>query len=59
MSWIKLSIMDTESQGTVPTLDLNAFTQWILTGADFPVASHFIEPGGSDVVPHTHRYFSS
>ncbi len=51
--------MDTESEGTVPTPDLNAFTQWILMGANFPAASHFIEPGGSNVVPHTHCYGSS
>ncbi len=59
MSRIELSIMDTESEGTVPTPDLNAFTQWILTGAYFPAASHFIEPRGSNVVPHTHRHCSS
>ncbi len=59
VGWITLSITDTESKGTVPTPDFNAFTQWILTGAYFPTASHFIESGGSDVVPLTHRYFSS
>ncbi len=50
--------MDRETEGTVPAPDLNAFLQWILTGANFPAASHFIESGGSDVVPHTHHYFS-
>ncbi len=53
VDWIKLSITDTESEGTIPTPDLNAFTWWILTGANFPAASHLIESGGSDVVPHT------
>ncbi len=33
--WIKLSITDTESEGTIPTPGLNAFTQQILTGAYF------------------------
>ncbi len=51
--------MDTEPEGTVPTPDLNAFTQWILTGAYFPMVLHFIESRGSDMVPLTHRYFSS
>ncbi len=32
--WIILSIMDTKSEGTVPTPGLNAFTQWILMGAN-------------------------
>ncbi len=59
MGWITLSITDTESEGTVSTPDLNAFTQWILMCAYFPTASHFIESRGSNVVPHTHRYVSS
>ncbi len=33
--WIILSITDTESEGTVPTPGLKAFTQWILAGAYF------------------------
>ncbi len=57
--WITLSITDTESEGTVPTPDLNAFTQWILTGAYFPAASHLIESEGSYVVPLTYHYYSS
>ncbi len=59
VGWIKLSIMDRETEGTIPTPDLNTFTQWILTGANFPAASHLIKSEGSDVVPHTHHYFSS
>ncbi len=34
VGWIKLSIMDKETEGTVPTPNLNAFPQWILTGAN-------------------------
>ncbi len=33
--WIKLSITDTETEGTIPTPDLNALSQWILMGAEF------------------------
>ncbi len=33
--WITLSIMDTVTEGTVPTPNLNAFSWWILTGANF------------------------
>ncbi len=32
MVWIILSITDSETKGTVPTHDLNALSQWILTG---------------------------
>ncbi len=31
--WITLSIMDSETEGTVPTHDLDALSQWIPTGA--------------------------
>ena len=46
--------MDTVTEGTVPTPNLNAFSWRILMGANsFPAASRLIELGWSDVVPHT------
>ncbi len=41
VGWIKLSITDKETEGTVPAPNLNALFQWILTGANL---SHGITP---------------